>query len=214
MDPTTSSILETPEKEQRGSKPMTPNTKKRKSRLAEDLTHFIENWQIRKKRDILDVVLLSLKKLELSEKLEKKFQKNTYVTGRKMTSFATRKIIWDFYHDQATPLTKTSRPAKQKGSERNNIQSGLDFVDTTTVILQRGKQFYENNWMMFHETYQELYKKYIEKCCNKKVSDGTFCDLKQFYIRTEIEKDVEMCFCKLHLHARWVIEAIIKCTES
>ena len=121
MDPTTSSILETPEKEQRGSKPMTPNTKKRKSRLAEDLTHFIENWQIRKKRDIIDVVLLSLKKLELSEKLEKKFQKNKYVTGRKMTSFETKKIIWDFYHDQATLLTSTSRPAKQKGSERNSI---------------------------------------------------------------------------------------------
>ena len=68
MNPTTSSMLETPEQEQRQSKPMTPNMRKRKSRLAEDLTHFIENWQIRKKRDILDIVLLLLKKLELSEK--------------------------------------------------------------------------------------------------------------------------------------------------
>ena len=87
MDPTTSSVLETPEKEQREFKRMTPNTRKRKSRLAEDLTHFIESWQIRKKRDILEVVLLSLKKLELSEKLEKKSQKSKYVTGRKMASF-------------------------------------------------------------------------------------------------------------------------------
>ena len=125
-----------------------------------------------------------------------------------MTSFETRKIIWDFYHDQATPSTNTSCPAKQKVSERNNIQSGLNFVDTKTVILQRGKQFYENNWMMLHETYQELYKKYIEKNCNNKVSHGTFYALKPFYIRTEIEKDIEMCFCKLHLHAQLVIEAI------
>ena len=123
---------------------MIPNTRKRKSRLAKDLTHFIESWQI-SKRDILHVVLLSLKKLELSEKLEKKFQKNKYVMGRKMTSFETRKIIWDFYHDQATLSTSSSRPAKQKVSERNNIQTGLCFVDIKTVILQRGKQFYENN---------------------------------------------------------------------
>ena len=145
MTPTTPSMLETPEKEQRESKPMAPNTRKRKSRLAKDLTHFIESWQISKKRDILHVVLLSIKKLELSEKLEKKFQKNKYVMGRKMTSFETRKIIWDFYHDQATLSTSSFRPAKQKVSERNNIQTGLCFVDITTVILQRGKQFYENN---------------------------------------------------------------------
>ena len=93
---------------------MTPNTRKRKSRLAGDLTHFIESWQIRKKHDILDVVLLLLKKLELSEKLEKKFQKNKYVTDRKITFFEIRKIIWYFYHDQATLSTNTSRLGKQK----------------------------------------------------------------------------------------------------
>ena len=43
MDPTTSSMLETPEKEQREPQPMTPITRKRKSRLAEDFTHFIES---------------------------------------------------------------------------------------------------------------------------------------------------------------------------
>ena len=214
MEPTASSMLGTPEKEQRESKPMTPNTRKRKSRLAEDLTHFIESWQVRKKRDILDVVLLSLKKLELSEKLEKKFQKNEYVTGRKMASFETRKIIWDFCHDQAALSTNTYCPAKQKVSERNNIQTGLDYVGTITVTLQKGKQFYENYWMMLHEAYQELYKKYIEKYCNNKVSHGTFYALKPFYIRTETEKVIEMCCCKLHLHAQWVIEAIIKCAES
>lgn len=68
MEPTASSMLGTPEKEQRESKPMTPNTRKRKSRLAEDLTHFIESWQVRKKRDILDVVLLSLKKIRVVRK--------------------------------------------------------------------------------------------------------------------------------------------------
>ena len=40
--------------------------------------------------------------------------------------------------------------------------------------------------MILHETYQELYKKYIEKYCNSKVSHGTFYTLKPFYIRTEM----------------------------
>ena len=80
--------------------------------------------------------------------------------------------------------------------------------------MQRGKQFYENNWMMLHETCQELYKRYIKKYCNKKVSHGTFYNLKPFHSGTETEKDIEMCYCKLYWHARWVIEAIIKCAES
>jgi len=37
--------------------------------------------------------------------------------------------------------------------------------------------------------------------------------LKPFYIRTETEKDIGMCCCKLHLHARWAIEGIIKSAE-
>ena len=33
-------------------------------------------------------------------------------------------------------------------SERYNIETTLDFVDTTHIVVQRGKQFYENSWMM------------------------------------------------------------------
>jgi len=150
---------------------MTPNTRKRKSRLAEELTDFVEEWNLGDKENILDVVLLSLKQLGLSEELEGKLNTKTMETrGRKMTPFATRKVMWNFFHEEATPSTITSRPAKLKVSERSKIQTGLDFAGTTTIINQRGKQFYENNWMMLHTTYHELYVKFLENYPNHKVS--------------------------------------------
>lgn len=76
-----------------------------------------------------------------------------------MISFQTRKIIWHFSHDHATPSTNTSYPAKLKLSGRNNIQTALDFVDTTHIVVQRRKQFYENNYL----TSQELYRLCMEK---------------------------------------------------
>ena len=76
-------------------------------------------------------------------------------------------------------------------------------------MMKRGKQFYENNWMMLHLTYHELFRKYIQTCLENIISEGTFRVLKPFYVRTETEKDIEMCCCKLHLHARWSIEALV-----
>ena len=101
-----------------------------------------------------------------------------------------------------------------KVSNRPKLQSNLDFVDTTTNVLIRNKQCYENVWMMLHCTYYELYNDYIMAHPDNKVSLGTFRTLKPFYMRTETEKDVEMCCCKLHLHARWTIQAIITCATE
>lgn len=197
---------------------MTPNTRQRKSRLAENHSNFIEGLNLTNHEDVVDVILLSMKKLGLYEKLHFAVRTENSDTiekrGRKMTSFETRKKVWDFYHQNSTPSTITSRPAKLKVSERHKIQVGLDFVDTVTIIIQRKKQFYENNWMMLHITYYELFLKYNEIHPNNQVSNGTFRVLKPFYVRTETEKDVEMCCCKLHLHARWAIEALINCAAK
>ena len=127
-----------------------------------------------------------------------------------MISFQTRKIIWHFYHDHATPPTNTSYPAKLKLSERNNIQTALYFADTTHIVVQRRKQFYENNYL----TSQELYQLCMEKNPNNWVSHCPFFALKPFYIRTETEKDIEMCCSKLHLHARWTVGAMIQCANN
>ena len=46
-----------------------------------------------------------------------------------------------------------------------------------------------------------------------RVSKGTFSALRPFYVRTETEKDIEMCCCKTHLHARWAVEALVECAS-
>ena len=72
--------------------------------------------------------------------------------------------------------------------DQPKLQSGLDFVDTTTIVLIRNKQCYQNVWMMLHCTYYELYPAYIADHLDNKLSLGTFRTLKPFYIRTETEK--------------------------
>ena len=47
-----------------------------------------------------------------------------------------------------------------------------------------------------------------------KTSHGTFFALKPFYVRLATTKDLEMCCCKKHLHARWVIKAMIENCEK
>lgn len=202
--------METPEKKRdRIEAPMTPNTQKRKSRLAEELSNLVLGWNMSSNADVVEVLLCSLKKLDIIDDVKSSLNVESSA-GRKMTSFETRKLVWDFLHNNETPSTITSRSAKLKVAERANIQLGLDFCDTTHIVLKRKKQFYENNWFMLHITYQELYQKYIENHPENRVSRGTFHVLKPFYIRTETEKDIEMCCCKLHLHARWTIETILE----
>ena len=58
--------------------------------------------------------------------------------------------------------------------------------------------------------YQELYSKCTKLHPDKKVSQGSFLRFEPFYIRRETEKNIEMCCCKLHLHARWAIEGTLK----
>ena len=67
---------------------------------------------------------------------------------------------------------------------------------------------------MIHTTYSELYQKYIVSHPGHKVSPGTFFALRAFYIRTETERDIEMCCCMKHLHARWSIVALIECATK
>ena len=137
---------------------MTPKTRQRKSRLSTEHTQFAEQLNLLDKKDVVDVVILSLKNMGLYDdlKLTMRISENMETRGRKITPYPTRKLIWVFYHENATPSTNTSRPAKLKVSERNKIQIGLDYVDTTTVIIQRKKQFYQNICMMLHITVLEV----------------------------------------------------------
>ena len=138
---------------------MTPNTRQRKSRLAKDLAGYVENWQLNKD-DKLEVVTLSLKQLGLLDQI--RFQRKPTTAGRKLTPSTTRMMVWKFWHEKSIPSTITSRPAKQRVSEKSKIQAGLDYVDTISIIKQRNRHFYESNWYITNETFKALYSKYIQ----------------------------------------------------
>ena len=143
-----------------------------------------------------------------------KFRKNENVKGRKITPLASRKAVWKFWHDKSHPSTITSRPAKLKVSERNKIQEGLDFVDTVTSISQGKRYFFLSHWFITAEPLKPLYAEYKNKYPEFPVSYGTYLSLRPFYVRSVTAKDIEMCCCKQHLHARWAIQALINNAEK
>ena len=193
-----------------GSSQLTPNTRQRKCRLALEHTNFIEALNLVNREDVVDLVVHSLKNLKLYEQLQKTMGiMKVEQRGRKKTPFSTRKLVWDFYRTKSTPSTNTTRPAKQRVADKPKIQYGLNFAETTITTPYRNRQYYQNNWMMLHTTYYELWVAYQAAHPDNKVSSGTFRSLKPFYIRTATEKDVEMCCCKLHLHGSWAITAVI-----
>ena len=90
---------------------MTPNTRKRKSRISEDLACYISELDL-SKEDQVDVISLSLKKLGLMDKIN--FTRKPTKSGQKLTPLHFRKAAWDFWHAKSTASTLTSRPAKLK----------------------------------------------------------------------------------------------------
>lgn len=189
---------------------LTPKTRKRKSRLADDLAAFIEGLDL-SEDDTVDVVALSLKKLSLLDQFS--FSRKPTRAGRRSTSIEERRNVWEFWHKNSVQSTITSRPAKLKVCDKSKIQTDLEFVDTVTVIQQRNRPFYLNHWYITTLTFKELYQRYITSADNK-VSLGTFIALKPFYVRSATTKDIEVCCCKTHLHARWSIKALVSCCRE
>ena len=150
-----------------------------------------------------------MKKLDLKDSIFK-VRKPTKA-GRKLTSFETRSLVWEYWHKESTPSTITSRPAKLKVSDKCKIQTNLEFVDTVTFVKnKRGILFYLNPWRFTNDTTKCLYTKFLETHREHSVSYGTFLSLKPFYVRGATANDVEMCCCKMHLHARWSIQVLLR----
>ena len=59
-----------------------------------------------------------------------------------------------------------------------------------------------------------LYQKYCEQHPNLWVSKGSFFNLKPFYIRNGSKQHIEMCLCKLHLHAQWSVNSLLQWTRK
>ena len=119
----------------------------------------------------------------------------------------------DFWHTNSTTSTLTSRPAKLRQADKPKIQYNLEYHDAVITIMQRRKPFYQSNWMKHSMTVHELHRMYSMTYENP-ISMGLFLALKPFYVKSSTKKDIEMCVCKTHLHARWCIESIIDCADE
>ena len=184
--------------------------RKLRSRVAHKVADLIKDSKFQSSDDELDSMILSLKKLDLIEKMKERLNdhKVDSKAGRKRTPFQTCNGIWKFWHRNATTSTITSRPAKLRIGNRPKLQNGLPFIDTVEFKKVRNVDHFQSQWLILNKSYRDLYNEYVKS--NQYVSYGTFLTLKLFYIRPATTKDFEVCCCKLHLEARWTVEALIK----
>ena len=190
---------------------MPPNSRKRKSRIANEICDFINLYQLMDD-DNVEILSLALKKLNLLDRLT--FIKKPSKAGRKMIPHQIRRKIWHFWHTNSMAFTLTSKPAKLRVSNRNKIQNRLEFVDSVSIVQQRNRKFFLSQLFIINITIKELLLKYIKSNPEVPVSLGTFLALKPFYVCSATTKDIEMCCCKKHLHAHWSIQALIQCATN
>ena len=163
LPPTNSTTtIQTPVKlRQKPTESLTPNTRKRKSRLADDLASQIEKLNTLNAENHIDVIKLSLQKLSILDKIQYVCKPNK--AGRKLTSLPTRRAVWKFWHDQYTQSTLTSCPAKLNGSDKPKIQNNLEYIDTVTIIKQRNCTFFQNHWLITSLTMRQLFQNYLSQ---------------------------------------------------
>ena len=129
-----------------------------------------------------------------------------------MISLETRQVVWKFWHDKTTHSTLMSRPAMLKLTNKDKIQTSLNFASMVNIVLdKRGISFYENPWRITKTTVKALYTNFILNFPGHEVAYGTFLALKQFYVRGATNSDLEMYCCKLYLQARWSIRFVLFC---
>ena len=136
---------------------------------------------------------------------------NEYVSR---TPLATRQKVWNFWHAVSDESTNTTYLARLHVSEKPKCQIDLGFMSTVTKVIKRNLQFYQSIWKTVSVPMFLLYKKYCEENSDHVVSKGTFDNLKPFYVRNASLKDMEMCCCKLYLHARWSIRALLESAKK
>ena len=163
-----------------------------------------EQLGITEKPDQEDVIERLVQRLELTDMFNKK---KPTKSDRKITSLETRQVVSKSWYDKSTHSTLISRPARLKVSDKGKIQTSPDFVSMVNIVSnKRGISFYENPWRITETTVKALYTNFILTFPDHEVGYGTFLALKPFYVRGATNSDLEMCCCKLHLHARWSIK--------
>ena len=137
-------------------------------------------------KNLVDVVTLSLKQMGILDSITE--NREPTKLGRKQLQYDLQKKVWDYWHNNSTTSTLTSPPAKLRVSDCNKIQTGLEFIPSVTIVLQRRQEYFQSCWMTVKIPYKNL--------------------------RGITHNDIEICCCKEHLHARWSVAALIECSEK
>ena len=190
---------------------MTPNTRQRKQKFAKKITETVNSFNL-SVDDQVDVLTLTLKQFSVLDR--SKFLRKRTRKGHSLLPRATCVAVWEFWHEHCFESTNTTQLAKLRVTNRNKIQTNLEFSPSVTIVKQRNKQFYQSIWKIAEKPYQVLYRKFLISNSNFSLSWGSFLALRPFYICHSTLKDMEICCCLLHLHARWSINAIIQCAKK
>ena len=195
------------------SNSMSPNTRQRKCRIVKKLMETVHSEGIDSMvvDDRVDILSCVLNKLGLNEKFL--ISQKPTKAGRKMTSMETRQRVWEFWHNNSTQSTLTSRPAKLPVRDKPKIQTSLTFKDCTVEKSKRGISSLVTTWQTTEKPYRELLTLYNLANPLNTVSYGTFFALKPFYVRGVTTDDMEISCCKKHLHARWSVKALLDCAK-
>ena len=160
--------------------------------------------------DQVEVLTLAMKNSGILDKSI--FLRKLTKSGCKLTDLMTWQEVWKFWHNQSILSTNTQQIAKLRVIGKPRIQSNLEYVSTVITVHQRNKAFYRSIHQIAEKPFKELYAEYIqEKPDHLHVSIGIFVALKPFYVHQSSTKDIEMCCCKLHVHACWSINALLEC---
>ena len=124
--------------------------------------------------------------------------------------YITRLCVWQFWHRVTDESTITTSLGRLRVTDKPGVQEDLEFASSVEGLLTRNKPFYRSLWKTYTVPLLELYRKYCVENEEQKVSIGKFIGLRPFYVRSVTLKDMEMCCCKLHLHMRWSVNALIK----
>ena len=156
-------------------------------------------------------ILVSISdRLEILQHKVKINEKET--RGRKQCSLEIRQKAWDFWHSKSSVSTITLRPAKLNSVPL--IQKDLTFNDNVKEVRnKRNITLYESPWFIPKQITRELHQEF-NATHDLTLSGGTFLALKPFYVRAPSAKDMEMCLCKTHLHARWAVNALNKLSKE
>ena len=120
---------------------MTPNTRQRKLKFAKKIRETVKSFNL-SVDDQVDVLTLTLKQLSILDRF--KFLRKPTRKGRSLLPRATRVAVWEFWHEHCFETTNTTQLAKLRVTNRNKIQTNLEFSPSVKIVTQRNKQFYQN----------------------------------------------------------------------